>query len=128
ALAPGYLTAWPCGLPMPTTSVLNFVPGQVAANFVTVGIGSAGVCVASSAPVHVVADLMGWFTGDDLRGAPPSRLVDTRVTPAPLDAGVERRISVRSAAGFTSDTGAVALNVTVVGPAAAGYVTVYPCG
>src|SRR5215471_4304227 len=28
AMAPGFLTAWPCGQAMPATSVLNFVPGQ----------------------------------------------------------------------------------------------------
>src|SRR5207249_3309829 len=46
----------------------------------------------------------------------------------PLNAGVERRLSVRSGVGYPSTAGAVALNLTVVAPAAAGYVTVYPCG
>ena len=70
ALGAGFLTAWPCGQPTPATSMLNFVPGQ------TVGqlrhgraSGPAGVCLASSAPVHVVVDLMGWFTGSaEFRG------------------------------------------------------------
>jgi hypothetical protein len=129
ATGPGYLTAWPCGQPAPATSILNYVPGQTVANFVTLGIGTGGVCVASSAPVHVVADLMGWFTGtDDFRGATPTRLLDTRVKGDLLKAGTERHLSLSAGAGYQGPTGGVALNVTVVSPAADGYVTVYPCG
>ncbi len=73
ATGPGYLTVWPCGQPVPATSILNFVPGQTVANFATVAMGTGGVCVAASAPVHVVADLMGWFTGTaDFAGAAPT--------------------------------------------------------
>jgi hypothetical protein len=129
ATGPGFLTAWPCGQAMPTTSVLNFVPGQTVANFVTAGLGASGVCLASSAPVQVVADLMGWFTGtDDFAGAAPTRLLDTRVSKDPLEAGVERRLPLSAGAGYPGGSGGVALNVTVVSPAADGFVTVYPCG
>src|SRR5829696_351107 len=125
AAAAGYLTAWPCGQPRPSTSVLNFVPQRTSANFVAVGVGDGGVCLSTSAPVHVVADLMGTFAGgQELKGEPPVRLVDTRTTNAPLSAGVERRLRVAAPAGAV----AAALNVTVVGPAADGYVTAYPCG
>ena len=129
ALAAGYITAWPCGQVVPSTSILNFVPGRVAANHAIVGIGAGGVCISASQPVHVVADLMGWFTNDaDYRGAAPSRLVDTRLTGDPLAAGAERRISVTSAAGYNAGAGAVALNLTVVAPSADGYLVAYPCG
>jgi hypothetical protein len=129
AVGPGFLTAWPCGQAMPATSVLNFVPGQTVANFVTLGLGAPGVCLASSAPVQVVGDLMGWFTGsDDFAGAAPTRLLDTRVTRDPLQAGVERRLPLSAGAGYPGTSGGVALNVTVVSPGADGYVTVYPCG
>lgn len=129
ATAAGFLTAWPCGRAMPATSVLNYVPGRVSANQAMVGVGTGGVCVAASQPVHVVADLGGWFTaGADFRGAEPTRLLDTRVTGDPLAAGVERRLDVRGGAGWSSGTGAAALNVTVVAPASAGFVTAYPCG
>src|SRR3954447_3816395 len=63
ARAAGFLTVWPCGGTPPATSILNFVPGQTAANFAAVGLGSGAVCLTASAPVHVIADLMGWFTG-----------------------------------------------------------------
>jgi hypothetical protein len=106
---------------MPATSVLNFVPGQTVANFVTLGLGPSGVCLAASAPVQVVGDLMGWFTGsDDFASAPPTRLLDTRVTKDALEAGVERRLPLSAGAGYPGRSGAVALNVTIVSPAADG--------
>ena len=129
ATGPGFLTVWPCGQPMPATSILNYVPGQTVANFVTLGMGQGGVCLASSAPVNVLADLMGWFTGgSDFRGAAPTRLLDTRIKGDLLKAGTERHVSVAGGAGYQGSGGGVALNVTVVNPAADGYVTVYPCG
>ena len=129
ATAAGFLTAWPCGQAAPPTSILNYVPGQTVANFAAVGLGGGGVCLATSAPVHVVADVMGWFAGTaDFAGAAPSRLLDSRVTRDPLKAGVERRLSVTKGAGYPGANAAVALNVTVVQPAADGFVTVYPCG
>ena len=129
ATSGGFLTAWPCGQAVPSTSILNFVPGRIAANHVMVGIGAGGVCLAASQPVQVVVDLMGWFASvDDYRGAAPTRLVDTRTTRNPLAAGVERRVSVTAGAGYAAGLGAVALNVTVVSPAADGFLVAYPCG
>jgi hypothetical protein len=124
----GFLTAWPCGQSMPATSVLNYRPGSAVANAITIGLGTGGVCLASSSPVHVVVDLMGWHPAADFRGASPTRVLDTRTTHDPLRAGSESRLSIAAAAGFSSPAGAVALNVTVVSPSAAGFVTVYPCG
>lgn len=123
AAGDGYLTAWPCGASPPVTSVLNFVPGRTSANFIAIGVGDGGVCVAASASVHVAGDLMGVFTGtSDFRGAAPSRLLDTRATGDRLSAGEEHRLSI------AGGVGAVAVNVTVVNPSADGYVTAYPCG
>ncbi len=128
AVGPGFVTAWPCGQPAPATSILNYVPGRVVANHAMVGIGPGGVCLAASQPVHLVGDLMGWFTDADYRGASPTRLLDTRATGDPLVAGAERRLSVARAQGYSAGAGAVALNVTVVTPAADGFAVAYPCG
>jgi hypothetical protein len=129
ATGTGFVTAWPCGQPMPATSILNFGPGQIVANFLAVGMGPDGVCIAASAPVDVVVDLMGWFTGStDFRGASPTRLLDTRVSHDPLGAGTERHLTLSAGNGYSGDSGGVALNVTVVSPRTDGYVTVYPCG
>jgi hypothetical protein len=62
----------------------------------------------------------------------PSRLLDTRVAfggtgPVPANGVVDAQVTGR--AGVPADfVGAVVLNVTVVGPTAAGYLTVYPTG
>jgi hypothetical protein len=37
---PGYLTVYPQGTPIPTASNLNWTPGEVVANQVTVGLGN----------------------------------------------------------------------------------------
>ena len=129
AVAAGFVTAWPCGQPMPSTSILNVVPGRVSANHAVVGIGSDGVCVSASQPVNLVADLMGWF-GDaaDYQGTTPTRLLDTRLGHIPLAAGTERRVPVSAGAGYRVGLGAVALNLTVVAPVADGFLVAYPCG
>src|SRR5207245_1892222 len=57
-----------------------------------------------------------------------TRLLDTRIKGDFLKAGTERHLSVAGGAGYQGTSGGVALNVTVVNPAADGYVTVYPCG
>jgi hypothetical protein len=125
----GYVVAWPCDQAKPSTSVLNFVPGRAVANLVMVRRATSGVCLTSNVPVHLVADLMSWFTGTgDFQGIAPNRLVDTRVTGNPLRAGTVRRIKVAGTKGIASNAAGAALNLTVVGPARNGFVTAYPCG
>jgi secreted trypsin-like serine protease len=54
----GFVTAFPCGGAPPLASNLNYVPGQVVPNQVTVGLGSAGnVCFASLADVDLIVDV-----------------------------------------------------------------------
>jgi hypothetical protein len=66
----GYVVVWPGGQPTPGTSNLNLVPGQTAANAVTVGIGyepnpaiqDRSVNFAnSSGTVDVIYDVAGFF-------------------------------------------------------------------
>jgi hypothetical protein len=80
-------------------------------------------------------DVAGWFEGDAFVGATPLRLVDTRetsrVTPVePLVlkvADIAATTANGTATTIPANVGAVALNVTVVSPDSAGFVTVYPC-
>jgi hypothetical protein len=129
ALGVGYITAWPCGESVPETSVLNFVPGHAVPNLATVKLPPGGLCFASSASTHLLADLMGWFSGSsDFQGTTPGRIVDTRQTGDPLRAFAERRVRVAGRSGIPAGAAAVAVNVTVDGPRRAGYVVAYPCG
>jgi hypothetical protein len=133
AVVPGYVTAWACGEAKPATSNLNFVPGRAIPNMVIVRVsGSAPtngmVCLESSSPVQLVADLMGWFTGSsDLVPTSPNRIVDTRQSGDPVQAGVVRRVRVGGTTGVPSGAAAAALNITVTLPRTDGYLTAYPC-
>ncbi len=59
------------------------------------------------------------------------RIVDTRLglgIPSRLAAAVPARVTVAGVAGVAKNATAVQLNVTAIGGAAGGYLTVYPCG
>ena len=61
--AAGYLTVYPCGQPPPLASNVNFVAGETIPNYVIVRLGRSGrVCIVSSTPTHVIADLTEFFT------------------------------------------------------------------
>jgi len=108
---------------------------------VVASIGSNGsVCFFSSTETDLIVDIAGWFEGSAYTGATPTRLTDTRDGTGgfqgrtgatnPLTIKVTE-LSVLDAAGSAttvpSNIGAVALNVTVVTPSSAGFITVWPC-
>jgi hypothetical protein len=82
--APGFLTAFPDGQPVPTASNLNFTSGETVPNLVIVPVtdGEADFYNGSGGTVQVVADLDGYF-GATGAGSfvpdGPTRIVDTRV-------------------------------------------------
>ncbi len=133
--AAGFLTAWPCDEPLPEASNLNFAPGRTVPNLVTVKLSSAGtVCLFTSAPAHLLADVGGWFGPTGTAGLvelAPGRLLDTRNgIGAPrqrLAANGTITLQVAGREGVRSDAAAVVMNVTVTGTSAAGFATVWPC-
>jgi hypothetical protein len=127
AETPGFLTVYPCDAPRPVTSNVNFTIGRDTADAVIVGVaGDGSVCVFTSANVHVVVDVNGWFGPLGLArfGAQaPKRLVDTRSTAQMVSANGTLKVTLPDA------TVAIAVvNVTATGGWARGYVTAYPCG
>jgi hypothetical protein len=123
--AAGFLSAWPCGAPLPDTSSVNHPSARDRAAMAVVPLPADGrLCVRTDAAAHVLVDLQGAFvpTGQGGRRltplASPSRLADTRTsgrTPllrVPVPAGAD----------------AVALNLTAVGAADFGFLTAFPCG
>lgn len=82
---------------------------------------------------YVVAGTVRFFTGEI-----PARLLDTRPGMVTIDrqmqgigavaAGQVLTVPVAGRAGVPIDAGGVMLNLTVVSPAAAGHLTVFPCG
>jgi hypothetical protein len=139
--AGGYLTVYPDGTTAPLASNLNFSAGQTVPNLVTVPVNNGRVDFqnTSAGTVDVVADLAGYYgdatTGTDTGFAPnvPFRIWDTRFfgpPPGPVAAGGTLNLNMNifsSPVDRPIPVGAV-MNVTVTGPAANGYLTVYPAG
>ena len=129
--ANGFVTVYPCDIARPTASNLNYVTGQTVPNQVVVALAaSAKVCFYTLTPVHLVADLGGWYLlggGSGYKALAPVRLFDTRTS-----AG---RTPVATSGVYTLDlkgkvdvaATAVTMNVTVTEPVADGYLTAYPC-
>ena len=71
--------------------------------------------------------------GSDFHTLTPCRIADTRDPPGPLGgpalvAGLPRSFPVAGVCGVPVTAKAVAVNVTAVGPTAAGFLTLYPAG
>ncbi len=74
--------------------------------------------------------------GSSLVTIPPVRVADTRpgqpvpfpAAKAPLAAGATLEVPIAGQFGVPADAAAGSLNVTAVGPAGSGHLTVYPCG
>lgn len=135
--AAGYLTAFPEGSARPGASNLNFTPGRVVPNVVTVPVGRDGRVAlfnGSPGPVHLLADVAGYVVAG-AGAAPgavvplaPARLLDTRGSAAAAAMGTTT-LQVTGKGGVpSSGVSAVLLNVTAVAPTRDGFVTVHPTG
>ena len=135
----GFVTVYPCGT-RPNASNLNFVAGQIVPNAVIAPVSANGeVCLFSSVNTHLLADVNGWFAiGSSFNALTPVRIVDTRPTEAQGAVAVTKqkygpstvlKFTITGADGVpAAGVSAVALNVTVVDPDGAGFVTAFPCG
>jgi cell wall-associated NlpC family hydrolase len=124
-VTPGFVTVLSCGSAVPAASSLNFLARETRADSTVAPVDASGhVCLYTSAAVHLVVDVTGWFgaTGDELRASDPVRALDTRVGGAP-------RVGAGATTKVLAGVGAhgVVLNVTATGAAAAGYLTVWAC-
>jgi murein DD-endopeptidase MepM/ murein hydrolase activator NlpD len=119
----GYVTVRPCGAPSTETSTVNYTAGNTTPNLAVSGPGDDGaVCISSSAPIHLVVDLQGWFAaGSGVTPLTPTRLLDTR-TEALVEPGVPLRLQAAPAG-----TSAAALNLTVTDPYDAAFLSAWPC-
>ena len=83
ASAPGFLAAYPCAEGRPSTSNLNFVAGEVVANFVVVQPDADGdVCVYAHS-IDARRRRPDGHVSEGFTGGAPQRLLDTRgVEPA----------------------------------------------
>ncbi|WP_328957710.1 hypothetical protein [Kitasatospora purpeofusca] len=136
-----YLAVYPDNGVRPTTSNLNFSPGQTVANQVTVQVGSDGRVAFFNhvGTTDVIADLAGYFTLDKAASTfvanGPTRLLDTREgigtggVRAQVGDDASIGLQVAGVAGVPArNVTAVVLNVTATGPTGESFLTVYPSG
>src|SRR5439155_5378952 len=143
--AAGYLTVYPMGVTRPVASNLNFVAGQTVPNLVEVAVGDGGTVdlfaefAGGAGRADVIFDVAGWvgvatnsMVKDGLYNPlTPARIMDTRtglgVRKGAVGPGQLVTLNLFNAGGVpSSGVSAVILNVTVTGPTAPSYVTVYP--
>lgn len=129
----GYLTAWQGGgITAPTSSNLNWLPGDTRANGGIIPLAADGtLAIRVSSATHVIVDVGGVFspTGTTSAGrfvaAAPSRILDTRTSGI---AAADTTTLVPLPVGVPADATAVAATVTLVQATGPGFVAVFPAG
>ena len=127
---PSFLTVWPAGFAKPFISNLNYVPGQIVPNLVTVAVGAGGMASVFNrqGTTHVIFDVVGYYAdvagtlGSRFQGVAPFRFFDTcdgtgGVAPAPLGPGGVLKFKVTGKGGVPSTgVSGVVMNVTSTAP------------
>jgi hypothetical protein len=132
--ASGFVSVWPDGDPRPDSANLSYQPGTPVSNLVIVKVSGKGLVQLynSAGEVHVVADVMGYFTtapGQRLTPLTPQRLFDSRSKGRPLVSGQVRKLAVAGVGAVPGDSvSAVLLNVAVTEPLSSGEVCVWASG
>ncbi len=135
----GFLTVWPAGATKPTASSLNWTPGEVIPNAVTVKLGTSGaISVFNPAgSTDVIIDIAGYYqngTGKLFHPLAPARVLDSRSATqvgaynTPWGPGITRTIAIGGLAGVPGGADSVVLNVTVADTTASSFLTVWPTG
>lgn len=126
----------------PGGNLVVWGPNEDSANLVLVPVGVGGrvrVESYSGGPVHLIADVVGWFdssqpgqNGSRLTAVTPERFLDSRLgigtarAPFPTDGARDLQVAGRGA--IPADATAVVGTVTGVGPTEQTFVTVWPKG
>jgi hypothetical protein len=136
----GNLRVFPTGSGLPTSSNVNYAPGQTKSTAVLVPLGAGGKIslyseTASPFAVNVVLDVAGYVTagGGGIHAVTPFRVLDTRPT-APtslrrlptLVAGAVASLDLRAAAAVPANATGAILSVTAIQPTTQGNLRVYP--
>ena len=135
----GYITAWEAGTGRPTASNINMVPGSTVPNQATVPTSAAeavSLYNGSSSRTNMLADLAGYYLGGGtptvtgaFQALTPTRILDTRRSlggATRLGANTAISLLVAGKGGVPTTAKAVVMNVTVVTPSSAGYVSAFP--
>ena len=137
----GWIRAFPCDQPEPTTSSVSARYLREIANAVIVPLASDGtICLSSMTTTDVVIDVTGWFgatSGLDFIPIDPIRLADTRSFNSTLNpwtsgqmvpAGTVMEIKVAGVRGVPADISGATLNLVAAGAYQPGWLRAVPCG
>lgn len=141
----GFATVYPCNQPRPVTSNAIWTADQPTTGLVA-GVATVGsqLCMFISDGASIDVSVDGYYRVGSVptstsapqvrfaqENAPgfvattPVRMFDTRTAGIPIIGGQSYRLDLSPYVPF--DASAVVMNVTATQPAAAGFVTVYPC-
>lgn len=136
--AAGYMVAMPSGGDPAATqhSTVNFTPAAPSANTAIVPVGPDGsVSVYTTANSHIIIDVVGYITDASapdtatglFQSITPYRAYETRQPPlTAFDSGQARTITLNTVPGVAANASAISSNLTVTGPIATGFLTVFP--
>lgn len=133
----GHLRAWAAGQAMPSTSVINYAPGQDKANAQIIALSPDGKLSFESftggAAVDVIIDVVGYTEpGSVFTATSPTRIVETRAANGivgPISGGLQASAAYSVPVPqdvVPANATSVILNVTAVGPSGPGHLRVYP--
>jgi ELWxxDGT repeat protein len=135
----GYLTLWQCTDPRPTTSTVNYTPGDIVPNGAVINLSGDGeICIFTKARTDIVLDVTGYLTADidTVHTLEPARLHDTRAgfpiidgtaTGPRLTAEQTIEIDVAGRGGVPDNATAAFLNVAAIATGGPGYIVIWPC-
>ena len=120
----------------PTTSDLNFRPGQTIAGLAIVKPGADGRVHLTNAQgaVDVIVDVVGYFapaSGTRFHPMAPTRVLDDRVglgASGPWGPGQTRSVGVRGVGGIAPTATGAVLNVTATDASTGSFVSIFPSG
>jgi hypothetical protein len=145
AIAPtanSVVTAFPSGTTRPNVPNLQVVAGRTWGSMAIVPLGTGGAIDLhnEAGTTQLAVDVIGWFgiTGD-YTALTPGRLLDTRPTGTTVDGqqqaggaigpNATRTVPIAGRGGVPlAGVGAVAVNITAVGPTVVSTITAFPSG
>ncbi len=136
----GFLTIFDCGT-QPLASGINYSAGAVVNNEIVAKLSSTGtLCIFARTTTDLVIDVVGEMPADGYNARVPARLVETRSGAGfetvdgdfegdgAIGGGDTYVVQIAGRGGIPADASAAVLNLSTVGSAGNGFLTIYDCG
>ncbi len=130
----GFITAYPCNVPRPLTSIGNFLANDIRASSGLLALDPSGsLCIYSSQTADIIVDVTGWFGG--ATGARLTPIVGVRVVDSRNGTGWSNALAAGETRSFDPTLGgtlavgaAAVIDVVATEAGGTGYLTFFPCG